>query len=360
MYTPCWKCTLALSKCPREANNGYSVGILYTLEVSRRHSKEVSLTSQLIRRDWHDHGVDGTIDFETFVKIVEQFETVKDPLTTFLYALNDDKRRLQALADPSSVSLSFLEFSDVMRLLHCNEKVQTFFELYCTWDGARSWMSREAVARFLTEVQNADEKELTETLQIFDKMTPPLKDPNFGISSVGFHTLIMNHRNDVFHPAKLELQTDTLTHPFSHYWIASSHNTYLPRAQILSKSTADQYITVLLSGCRCVEIDCWDGPDNQPFVFHGYAMTTKLTFQKCIQVCRDYGFKVSNGGCGLQSTLSTAHSHLFLYCVLNFRHDVIFAGIQAAIDFVAGNALLCEAKVGHRRDLAHRTKGLSG
>ena len=48
--------------------------------------------------------------------------------------------------------------------------------------------------------------------------------------------------------------------------------------QLTGKSSVEIYRQCLLSGCRCVELDCWNGrnSDEEPIITHGYTVVTEV------------------------------------------------------------------------------------
>ncbi|KAI0836417.1 PLC-like phosphodiesterase [Hypoxylon sp. FL0890] len=75
----------------------------------------------------------------------------------------------------------------------------------------------------------------------------------------GFLQYMTSSAADVLAPPP---ETQDMSWPLASYFISSSHNTYLTGNQLNSDSDADAYRNVLLRGCRCVEIDVWDGDDS--------------------------------------------------------------------------------------------------
>ncbi|KAJ8344789.1 hypothetical protein SKAU_G00289820 [Synaphobranchus kaupii] len=108
----------------------------------------------------------------------------------------------------------------------------------------------------------------------------------------GFTVYMLSQENDVFNPSHSEVYQD-MTHPLSHYYISSSHNTYLTKDQVTSASSTEPYIRALNQGCRCVELDCWDGDRGEPLIYHGHTLTSKVTFREVIETIAQYAFKAS-------------------------------------------------------------------
>ncbi|XP_024885146.1 1-phosphatidylinositol 4,5-bisphosphate phosphodiesterase-like isoform X2 [Temnothorax curvispinosus] len=110
----------------------------------------------------------------------------------------------------------------------------------------------------------------------------------------GFIRYLMSDENAPVFLDRLDVYMD-MDQPLAHYYINSSHNTYLSGRQFGGKSSVEMYRQVLLAGCRCVELDCWDGKgeDEEPIITHGKAMCTDILFRDVIYAVRDTAFVTS-------------------------------------------------------------------
>ncbi|KAI9831912.1 MAG: hypothetical protein M1819_004634 [Sarea resinae] len=104
----------------------------------------------------------------------------------------------------------------------------------------------EAVS-FLEKVQKVQKAQLSQQQLVFSTN-----------GHIGFNDFLRYVTSSDFN-ALSPPQPCSLSYPLSNYFISSSHNTYLTGNQLYSQSSVDGYKNVLLRGCRCVEIDVWDG-----------------------------------------------------------------------------------------------------
>lgn len=52
----------------------------------------------------------------------------------------------------------------------------------------------------------------------------------------------------------------------------------------------------LKRGCRCLEVDIWDGPNGEPIVYHGHTLTTRIPFKEVVATVAQYAFQVGGPG----------------------------------------------------------------
>lgn len=114
------------------------------------------------------------------------------------------------------------------------------------------------------------------------------------ISVQAFSRYLGGEENSIVPPERLDV-LDDMNQPLSHYFINSSHNTYLTVGQLTGLSSVEMYRQVLLTGCRCVELDCWKGrpQDEEPYITHGFTMTTEIPFKEVIEAIAESAFKTS-------------------------------------------------------------------
>ncbi|KAM5235293.1 1-phosphatidylinositol 4,5-bisphosphate phosphodiesterase beta-2 isoform 2-T2 [Ctenodactylus gundi] len=168
---------------------------------------------------------------------------------------------------------------------------------------AKPYMTKEHLAKFINQKQR--DSRLNSLLfppvrpdqvqGFIDKYEPSGINVQRGqLSPEGMVWFLCGPENSVLAQDKLLLHHD-MTQPLNHYFINSSHNTYLTAGQFSGLSSAEMYRQVLLSGCRCVELDCWKGkpPDEEPIITHGFTMTTDILFKEAIEAIAESAFKTS-------------------------------------------------------------------
>mmetsp|Transcript_23645 Transcript_23645/g.62611 ORF Transcript_23645/g.62611 Transcript_23645/m.62611 type:complete len:511 (-) Transcript_23645:186-1718(-) len=110
------------------------------------------------------------------------------------------------------------------------------------------------------------------------------------LSSYEFAAFLYSPDNGAVSPHELSSLTHPLDRPLAEYLVCSSHNTYLSGNQLTGKSSAGAYSAAIRRGCRCVELDVWDGEDGHPSIFHGHTLTKPVGFADVIEAIATEAF----------------------------------------------------------------------
>ncbi|XP_037093122.1 1-phosphatidylinositol 4,5-bisphosphate phosphodiesterase epsilon-1-like [Pollicipes pollicipes] len=180
---------------------------------------------------------------------------------------------------------------------------------------ASSWViSMETLGKVLLSQQGeaADREQLVRIIMRYER-DPSLRD-TLCLSFAAFCSYLMDEAN--FATAGAEpTPPEDFNYPLSYYYMASSHNTYLTGHQLKGESSVDLYSQVLLTGCRCVELDCWDGDDGAPVIYHGHTFTSKIGFRAVVEAIAQSAFVTSpfpvllsiENHCSIQQQAKMAH-----------------------------------------------------
>ncbi|XP_044146566.1 1-phosphatidylinositol 4,5-bisphosphate phosphodiesterase eta-1 [Bufo gargarizans] len=193
----------------------------------------------------------------------------------------------EADTDENQGTLTFEEFSVFYKMMSLRRDL---YLLLLSYSDKKDHLTVEELAQFLKVEQKMNNVTTEYCLDIIQKFEVSEENKAQNVLGIeGFTSFMRSPAGDIFNPLHSEIYQD-MEQPLSNYYIASSHNTYLTGDQLLSQSKVDMYAWVLQDGCRCIEVDCWDGQDGEPVVHHGYTLTSKIPFKDVVEAINKHAF----------------------------------------------------------------------
>ncbi|XP_077026336.1 1-phosphatidylinositol 4,5-bisphosphate phosphodiesterase zeta-1 isoform X3 [Tamandua tetradactyla] len=225
----------------------------------------------------------GKINLDKTVKLLEKLD-IRCHVVHVKYIFKDNDRLKQG-------RITIEEFRAIYRIIAHREEV---FEIFSAYSSNRKILSENNLIDFLKQEQYAIEMSTNFAYEIIKKYEPIEEVRKERKMSFEGFTRYMDSSECLLFKKECTKVYQDMTHPLNDYFISSSHNTYLISDQLLGRSDLWGYVSALVKGCRCLEIDCWDGAQNEPVVYHGYTLTSKISFKTVIQVIHKYAFMTSD------------------------------------------------------------------
>ncbi|KAL8601332.1 hypothetical protein ACOMHN_054625 [Nucella lapillus] len=272
--------------------------LAYSVNLLNANSSSLNFLEKWYTRVINVLSTDGKIPMKNFVK---QVATHKD-----------DKRKVEKALEAAGIiaekndmlepgKLTFQQFFTFYNQLTTRPEIDTIFaetgaknKPYLTMEQFMDFLNGEQRDHRLNEVLYplTSKKQVREYIAMHEAKSSMANKGH--ISQEAFLMFLLSEENNLIRHDKLDLNED-MNQPLAHYFINSSHNTYLTGHQFTGKSTVEIYRQVLLSGCRCIELDCWDGKgqDEEPMITHGYTMCTEIPFKDVIEAIAESAFKTS-------------------------------------------------------------------
>ncbi|XP_055967960.1 1-phosphatidylinositol 4,5-bisphosphate phosphodiesterase delta-4 [Sorex fumeus] len=205
----------------------------------------------------------------------------------------DEDYAFQLFQDADTSESGTLEGEEFVQFYKVLTKRVEVRELFRSFSADGQKLTLLEFADFLQEEQKEGEQATDLALELIGRYEPSESGKRRCVLSLdGFLSYLCSKDGDIFNPMYLPIYQD-MTQPLSHYFISSSHNTYLLGDQFCGQSSVEGYIKALKRGCRCVEVDVWDGPNKEPIVYHGHTLTSRILFKDVLASVAQYAFQTS-------------------------------------------------------------------
>lgn len=245
---------------------------------------------QAVARSKHEGG--RKIDFDDALFVCRKLE---------INCSADTVRKHFNKADADLVGmLNYAQYESFINLFKLRKDTRSIYESIKPTDETE--LSLTSFLNFLRDYQGVDtEKDRRHWETKFESFarghstrgfeTAPVNALPLTMNLLSFQNFLSSGTNGVLAPSNTDAVT--LDRPLNEYFVSSSHNTYLMGRQVAGASSVEGYISALVKGCRCIEVDCWDGKDGRPVVNHGRTLSTEVLFEDCISIISKYAFASS-------------------------------------------------------------------
>ncbi|XP_046962454.1 1-phosphatidylinositol 4,5-bisphosphate phosphodiesterase classes I and II isoform X4 [Vanessa cardui] len=234
---------------------------------------------------------------------------VKNIVRLFAQNKEDKKRVEKALSESGlptgkndTISQSKFQFEDFFAFYKSLTQRTEVQKIFNNLTDGKPYLSANQLVDFLNDVQRdprlneilhpyADIQRARDLIKAYEHNK--YHQQRSQLTFDGFLRFLMSEDNPIVAPNKLDL-CDDMDQPLAHYFINSSHNTYLTGHQITGKSSVEIYRQGLLAGCRCVELDFWNGRTEEPVIVHGYTFVPEISAKEVLEAIAESAFKTSD------------------------------------------------------------------
>ncbi|XP_065653879.1 inactive phospholipase C-like protein 2 [Hydra vulgaris] len=167
---------------------------------------------------------------------------------------------------------------------------QEIYFLLVKYSSNGSHLTKEDLMIFLETEQGLISASLEQSLDIINRCEPTEEGRKKQILGLDGLTEYFFEEDCSIFKAEHESVCEDMKKPLSHYFIAASNNTYLIEDQLTGKSSVEGFVSCLQRGCRYIELECYDGDEGEPSIYHGNNCTLKLPFLDTIKVIAENAF----------------------------------------------------------------------
>ena len=283
---------LLLAACPEDSNIMYSVLRQFAAEHRNRCPSVQGFKKskvKIVELWWSvDADCSGTLDLEEIISLMEVLNA-KVPKSRI-------KQTFTQFDEDCNGSLDFFEFIEMYQFMLRRMELRVVYKTYFTKprESNKEHTTYDSLRNFFSTEQKQPEPTLTELRGLVNDWSQSDEYEVGWLDLQSFTQYVLSTENTWWDPAKSVTYQD-MNRPLSHYYIYSSHNTYLVGNQVGDGSSTRMYRFALRQGIRCVEIDCHDSKDNPPIpvVTHGGAMCSVVTFEDVIKTIVVHAFSTS-------------------------------------------------------------------